>query len=680
MTTITPSDTLDLGQVKELIRSTMGASLADAYVTYSALAAADGSSLVGFTPSVTGAATRLLQAKCEDQLSALDYGVLNDGTTDNTASLSVADAAAASLGKALYLPAGIYLCGPLFISSPWVGEGRDKTIIRRLPTAPTASFLTASSASLSLSHLTVDGNRSASSSGCHNIFCPSNVNEISLHSIRSCNAKANQGWGTGAYIEGGIESAGSVITDCLFTTNDSDGLSISNIVNVTITGSTFSGNLGNGAWLNNYDQTFTQKLLFNRVANNHFTSNSMAGLVLGNFVQNNNFSTPVFDIGNPEANYCTVTGNTSTGNGSYGFDLSGWAIAATGNVSYNNAISSASAAGILFNCTYGLLNNNVVYKNQGGFGIDAGGAQACNIQGNVITWNAGVGLNLEGGPFARVSGNFFYHNSTDSLGEQLSLSRYGAGGYTLGFTTISSGVDVDSNYFLMDGTRIGIYVHDNPDSVSIRNNRFFCGTTSTMPRCIYAIGNGVSISDNAVMDTGFSGLTVGGSGGLEIPDVVQQAYVNSTTPINDLRTSSMLLVGSGVAYCTLTNGGSGYTSQPSVIFSGGGGTGATAVSIISASGAVTGIKMTAYGTGYTSAPNVTISGGGGTGATATAQWKLGVPEHRSLSLLCLQAETLVRGGAAVVENPTLSDIKIPANGVVDLIGYFGQWYLKAKNF
>lgn len=67
---------------------------------------------------------------------------------------------------------------------------------------------------------------------------------------------------------------------------------------------------------------------------------------------------------------------------------------------------------------------------------------------------------------------------------------------------------------------------------------------------------------------------------------------------------------------TLTNGGSGYTSAPTVTITGGGGTGATATATVA--GAVTAITITNNGTGYTSAPLVNITGGGGTGATATA--------------------------------------------------------------
>ncbi|AXA66751.1 phage tail tube protein [Pseudomonas oryzihabitans] len=68
---------------------------------------------------------------------------------------------------------------------------------------------------------------------------------------------------------------------------------------------------------------------------------------------------------------------------------------------------------------------------------------------------------------------------------------------------------------------------------------------------------------------------------------------------------------------SVSNGGSGYTSAPTVAITGGGGSGATATAAIS-NGAVTGVTITNPGSGYTSAPTIAFSGGAGTGAAATA--------------------------------------------------------------
>ncbi len=71
---------------------------------------------------------------------------------------------------------------------------------------------------------------------------------------------------------------------------------------------------------------------------------------------------------------------------------------------------------------------------------------------------------------------------------------------------------------------------------------------------------------------------------------------------------------------TLTSGGTGYTSAPTVavtdMITGSGATGASAVATVTA-GVVTGITLTSGGSGYME-PVVTITGGGGTGAAATA--------------------------------------------------------------
>ena len=68
---------------------------------------------------------------------------------------------------------------------------------------------------------------------------------------------------------------------------------------------------------------------------------------------------------------------------------------------------------------------------------------------------------------------------------------------------------------------------------------------------------------------------------------------------------------------TLTNGGTGYTSVPTVAITGGSGTGATAVATIGTP-QVTAVNVISGGSQYGPAPAVVFAGGGGTGAAATA--------------------------------------------------------------
>jgi len=69
----------------------------------------------------------------------------------------------------------------------------------------------------------------------------------------------------------------------------------------------------------------------------------------------------------------------------------------------------------------------------------------------------------------------------------------------------------------------------------------------------------------------------------------------------------------------VTAGGTGYSSPPSVTFSGGAGSGAAATAVV-AGGAVVAVNLTNPGTGYLATDTVTISfGGPGTGAAATVR-------------------------------------------------------------
>jgi len=74
-----------------------------------------------------------------------------------------------------------------------------------------------------------------------------------------------------------------------------------------------------------------------------------------------------------------------------------------------------------------------------------------------------------------------------------------------------------------------------------------------------------------------------------------------------------------VSKILLTDGGTGYTSAPTVAISGTTGYGATARATIDpGTGAVTAIDLITVGSNYITVPTVTLSGGGGSGATATA--------------------------------------------------------------
>lgn len=76
------------------------------------------------------------------------------------------------------------------------------------------------------------------------------------------------------------------------------------------------------------------------------------------------------------------------------------------------------------------------------------------------------------------------------------------------------------------------------------------------------------------------------------------------------------LDGNKIKKVNVTNGGSGYTSAPTITLTGGGGSGAVLTATVE-NGKVKSIKIDNEGSGYTSAPGVTFTGGGdGSGTSA----------------------------------------------------------------
>ena len=110
--------------------------------------------------------------------------------------------------------------------------------------------------------------------------------------------------------------------------------------------------------------------------------------------------------------------------------------------------------------------------------------------------------------------------------------------------------------------------------------------------------------------------------GAEVPlvfgeiDPVQNNAVNSAVNTPGFHEMTMRTFGDQVGSIAITSGGSGYTSNPAVTITGGGGSGAAATASVGA--VVTGITVTNMGAGYTTAPAVSFTDATGSGAAATA--------------------------------------------------------------
>jgi hypothetical protein len=134
-------------------------------------------------------------------------------------------------------------------------------------------------------------------------------------------------------------------------------------------------------------------------------------------------------------------------------------------------------------------------------------------------------------------------------------------------------------------------------------------------------------------------VTNGGSGYTSDPTISITGGVGSTS-----NPTATLTRGFPISSVTMSSGGTNYTSAPSISFTaGGGGSGAAATATIITTSTwtypVASITITNGGIGYTTAPAISLSGGGGSGATATA----GITET-TVTTYPIESITVTSGG------------------------------------
>ena len=187
--------------------------------------------------------------------------------------------------------------------------------------------------------------------------------------------------------------------------------------------------------------------------------------------------------------------------------------------------------------------------------------------------------------------------------------------------------------------------------------------------------NGVDINTNT-----FTGKTIVGSQSGTKALVLGWNTIDTTTGDPDtlfVKYISGLSITDSVQGIDVTNGGNSFTSAPTVTITGGGGTDATAVAVIS-SGSIQEINVTASGSGYTSIPTVSIAGGGGVGfsvvATLSTQEKFLAEERVSATDLSISANVIANtpasiqtidlstGGSGYTAAPTVTVQASPAGG------------------
>lgn len=108
--------------------------------------------------------------------------------------------------------------------------------------------------------------------------------------------------------------------------------------------------------------------------------------------------------------------------------------------------------------------------------------------------------------------------------------------------------------------------------------------------------------------------------------------VTGNNALNTIAQQENYLYNGSVGGCAVTAGGHNYSANPTITFSGGGGTGAAASAVV-IGGVITAINMTNWGINYGAAPAAAITDSTGSGAAATAIPLINILDILSISVI-----------------------------------------------
>lgn len=324
---------------------------------------------------------------------------------------------------------------------------------------------------------------------------------------------------------------------------------------------------------------------------------------------------------------------------------------------------TSNHAGICANTQAITITGNTICENIY-WGIDAGAILYGIISGNIIQKNSGCGINLGAAIDVAVTSNHLYNNGDT----EISISKYDSGTYA--FVVSSTNIHIASNVIRNDSaTAHGIISRWQQISVSVYDNKFYGFDTTGYNDIILNSVNG-DIRGNS-----HNGLFVYNDSmktSYIMPDWADVLRINnsagSTVTLSNITYYSRNYWVGKVTSATLTAAGSGYTSAPTVTFSGGGSptTVATATARLRQDGTVGQIEITDGGVGYSAVPTITLSGGGGSGATGTVTVNSAALQRREFTLLTIGGIVRVAKGTsfilatnstAYIELPELSSMK-----------------------
>ena len=416
--------------------------------------------------------------------NALDFGVIGDGLTNDTAALQAA--INASAGGVLYLPAGVYRCSTLSLVAnlTLIGAGQNNTIIRSNGTV-VDSFVSGSSTDyVTVQDLQIDFANipSSTASGAFGFY---NSNFVAIRNCRVVNFNklgvafnsCRNFWVQDCYIERATADAQGV-NECILTTETGPQTTqygwIQNNVCVN------SGTLLQGGYL------FVDN---NTIANWKYGAGigvAQTASTFFNVLSNNH----IF--------------NSYTGVDSDGFSVKGIECWGSGTRIFGNIIHGASGPGIFVGGVNTILEGNVIYDNN---------------TYTAETPSGGISLSYFSATYNANNSVLVGNRCFDNLGAS------GTQQYGILVGTSVSNVYIAANN--LDGNKLGQTLNSSTNTNSFIGSSYTASTTATLG----TIANGASATTNFAVANVVLGNIVSASCSVDLQGMTISGYVNTANNV-----------------------------------------------------------------------------------------------------------------------------------------------------
>lgn len=661
----------------------------------SSASTAAGDALIAVKQPFSSSAQRTQHSKNADILDAADWGIEANSTQDQTLKFGLMISEAA--GRKVRIGKGSYVANISATNNiSLVGDGFNDVTIKRPANSVSPYFVAFNGAiSVQLSGITFDGNKASNGTPADNVFISSDCKSFEMKSCRSISAFGANGLRLGSENSLKGDAGIRVIKNSQFEGADNFGVRLTRITGVVFDNNTCQKNGDNGIMV---DYTTFPPVSGSQqrisITNNRLYENTSAGIFVSGFTEGGTTAAPLYGVG-ANANFTViVTGNHVYRNKRYGMAVQANGFIVSDNICIDNGDYTAAAgsayAGILINGSNGTINNNLCRGNSG-YGMDLGGTQYFTCNNNTVMENATqagggfVGINLGACQYGTISNNTVGLNGPTGYGTQILVPGYDGGNTS--FQTLTTALNITGNTLILGfgSSRIGIRLYGRPLECSVSGNKTTGGSKFTSIAIetnepVYVSGNSHSDSD-----TGVSIPAVLNAAAIVVPDFADEVRVTgSNATMTNLLTYSSSIYLNKISETFVTAAGSGYDplNPPTVTFSGGGGSGATAFAAIDGSGKLISVNIINAGSGYTTTPTISISAPPSGGTQAAASARVGVInfEGRKIRMYIENGTTIQAGNNIVLPGSTAS-IAVPANGIVDFMGNVaGKFVLAGKSF